>query len=45
MPPPATDHLIDIDAVERMSRPEVDAHAKALGTINAITDARSAKTS
>ncbi len=34
-----TDPWSDIDAVERLSRPELEARAKALRTINAIADA------
>ena len=36
--PGGVDHLIDIDSVGRLSRPELEAHAKALRTINAIAD-------
>jgi PAS domain S-box-containing protein len=39
MPSTSADHLIDLDAVAQMSRPELEAHAKALRTISAITEA------
>ncbi len=35
----AADHLRDFDAVASMSREELEAHAKALRAVNAITDA------